>query len=120
MDVFSRSAPPPSFFSLSFHFLSDPFRTLGTQGKDERRQKFVAIKIEHKDYGSLRKEFKVYREVFRDPLVVGFPKLLAFGQENGVNVMVMEHLGPSLASMRRRCKGCFSLKTVLMLMIQMV
>ena len=58
--------------------------------------------------------------IFNRLCVVGLPKLYYYSQEGDFNVMVIDLLGPSLEDLFEYCKRKFSLKTVLMLAIQMV
>ena len=50
----------------------------------------------------------------------GFPAVRWHGQHDGLNVLIMELLGPSLQSLLRACGGRFSLKTVVMLADEML
>lgn len=79
----------------------------------------VAIKVEASDakYPQLMYEAKVYKQLRLNP---GFPKLLHFGTEKRYNAMVIELLGPSLEELFNLCKRRFSLKTVLMLIDQLL
>ena len=52
--------------------------------------------------------------------IKGFPSLIHYGNENKVNYLVMEMLGPSLEDLFVICKKSFSLKTILMLAIQII
>lgn len=51
---------------------------------------------------------------------VGFPRMLANGEDGDYSYMVLELLGPSLADLLTFCGGTFSLKTVLMLADQLI
>jgi serine/threonine protein kinase len=51
---------------------------------------------------------------------VGVPKMYYFGKEGDYNVLVMDMLGPSLEDLFEYCRRKFTLKTVLMLVIQML
>ena len=51
---------------------------------------------------------------------VGFPKMYYFGVEGDYNVLVMDLLGPSIEDLFEYCRRKFTLKTVLMLAIQML
>jgi casein kinase 1 len=53
-------------------------------------------------------------------IIVGVPNVHWFGVEGDYNVMVIDLLGPSLEDLFNYCKRKFSLKTVLMLVDQMV
>ena len=66
---------------------------------------------------SLRYEAQVYKVLAGEP---GFPSLRWYGVKEGVHVLVLDKLGPDLDSVRRLCQGRLSLKTVLMLGLQMV
>ncbi len=52
--------------------------------------------------------------------VIGIPKIYYTGQAGDYNVMVMERLGPTLEDLRLACGGRFSLKTGLLVGIQLV
>jgi len=52
--------------------------------------------------------------------LVGIPVLHWFGQEAGLNVMVIDLLGPNLEDLFNLCQRKFSLKTVIMLADQMI
>jgi serine/threonine protein kinase len=79
----------------------------------------VAIKLEH--CGSktriLSKEYQTYVQIYEED--AGLPRVLAFGQKDDFQYMVMQMLGPSLEELLRQ-HTAFSLKTVLMLADQMV
>jgi casein kinase 1 len=50
----------------------------------------------------------------------GIPTIHWSGQENGCNVMIMDLLGPSIEDLFNLCNRKFSLKTVIMLVDQML
>lgn len=50
----------------------------------------------------------------------GFPTVHYHGNDAHSYVMVMDKLGPSLADLRRVCRGTFTLRTICMLAEQMV
>ncbi|KAH8249774.1 hypothetical protein KR032_012304, partial [Drosophila birchii] len=79
----------------------------------------VAIKVEATDaqYPQLIYEAKVYKHLALNP---GFPKMLHFGSEKRYNAMVIELLGPSLEELFNLCKRRFTMKTVMMLIDQLL
>ena len=52
--------------------------------------------------------------------LAGLPKLHYYAQEGDFNIMVIDLLGPCLEDLLEYCRRKFTLKTVLMLAIQMV
>lgn len=89
------------------------------KGVDITNDKEVAIKIEETncEIPQVLYEAKVYHTLQGN---VGIPKLHWAGVEGDYNVLVMETCGPSLEHLRKFCGGRFSLKTTLMLAIQLV
>lgn len=90
--------------------------------------KAVAIKVEpasplqqqeNKMYqlSPLQQESKIYRALQGGP---GVPWMMWAGRAGEYNVMVIDLLGPSLEDLFQTCNRYFSLKTVLMLGVQMV
>jgi len=79
----------------------------------------MAIKLENKNtkYPQLMYEYKVYCSLKPS---VGFPSVYWCGTAGKCNVMVMDLLGDSLESLYNKCGRKFSLKTVLMLAIQLI
>ncbi|XP_065193333.1 casein kinase I-like [Sycon ciliatum] len=79
----------------------------------------VAIKLEvcHTDHPQLYIEGKFYRMLQGG---VGIPTLKWLGTEGDYNVMVMELLGPSLEDLFNFCARSFSLKTILLLVDQLI
>ena len=53
-------------------------------------------------------------------VIVGLPKIYYFGSQGDYNVLVIDLLGPSLEDLFEYCRRKFTLKTVLMLAIQML
>ena len=62
-------------------------------------------------------EAKLYK-IFEG--TIGVPKMYHYGVEGDYNVLVMDLLGPSIEDLFEYCWRKFSLKTVLMLAIQML
>jgi serine/threonine protein kinase len=90
-------------------------------GRHIETGKKVAIKVEsgHSRCPQLKHEAKVYKHLSRGR-AVGIPKVYWFGQQEGVNMLVMEMLGPSLETIFDKFGRSFSLKTTLMLAEQML
>ena len=87
-------------------------------GHDKLTGNLVAIKLEHRDAKlMLKHEFDVYNEIWSSDHKI--PRIYWYGNEGEFRVMVMEYLGESLESLFNRCHRKFSLKTVLMIGIQM-
>jgi serine/threonine protein kinase len=59
----------------------------------------------------------MYRHLGTDKFV---PKVYYYGESAGFHIMIMEMLGESLEKLFTRCDRKFSLKTVIMLGIQML
>jgi len=57
---------------------------------------------------------------FLNPLELGFPKMRWHGKRGDRQIVVMDFMGPSLSDLFYMCNKKFSLKTVLMVAIQMV
>ncbi|KAL8698072.1 MAG: hypothetical protein Q9224_002017 [Gallowayella concinna] len=79
----------------------------------------VAIKLEHVtiDPSFLESEFEAYRSLAGGP---GIPRVYAFEWECEYRAMIFDLLGPSLEALFNFCGRKFSLKTVLMLVDQLV
>ncbi|KIY52065.1 kinase-like protein, partial [Fistulina hepatica ATCC 64428] len=80
----------------------------------------VAVKIAHPDPGpatALKQEAEVYRTLNG---VEGFPTLRWTDVENGRSVIALDLLGPDLKTLYRQCNNRFSLKTVILLAIQLL
>lgn len=88
-------------------------------GENTKTKEAVAIKLENKNtkYPQLMYEYKVYCSLTSG---VGFPKVHWCGTAGKCNVMVMDLLGESLEALYTRCGRKFSLKTILMLAIQLI
>ncbi|CAL8085421.1 unnamed protein product [Orchesella dallaii] len=83
----------------------------------------VAVKVERTEmpYLQLQFEFMLY-EMFWEGggEQDGIPNVKYFGKQGEFNVMVMELLGPSIEDLFNRCGRQFTLKTVIMLALQMI
>ncbi|XP_055383038.1 casein kinase I [Condylostylus longicornis] len=79
----------------------------------------VAIKIESVTarHPQLLYEYKLYRILAGG---VGIPRIRHYGTEKNYNTLVMELLGPSLEDLFTFCSRHFTIKTVLMLVDQMI
>lgn len=90
---------------------------------DLRTREAVAVKIAHGKDGDdvLRAENRVYDGLRNTTAeIVGVPRAHFFGKDLGETVLVMDLLGKSLEETWKDCGGQFSLKTVLMIGIQML
>mmetsp|Transcript_3043 Transcript_3043/g.4529 ORF Transcript_3043/g.4529 Transcript_3043/m.4529 type:complete len:380 (+) Transcript_3043:121-1260(+) len=88
-------------------------------GENVRTKEPVAIKLENKStkYPQLMYEYKVYRALESG---TGIPNVHWCGTAGKCNVMVMDLLGESLEALYNKCQRKFSLKTILMLAIQLL
>lgn len=79
----------------------------------------VALKMESLTarHPQLMYEYKLYKVLIGG---VGIPHIRYFGQERNYNVLVMDLLGPSLEDLFNFCSRHFTIKTVLMLVDQMI
>ena len=79
----------------------------------------VAIKFEvvNTEHSQVENEYRVYQSLAG---AIGIPCVHWFGTECDYNVLVLEHLGPSLEDLFNRHKRRFSLPTVLLLTDQLV
>ncbi|CAG5102155.1 Oidioi.mRNA.OKI2018_I69.chr1.g168.t2.cds [Oikopleura dioica] len=119
--------------SLKDKVLEDRFRTvrligtgsfgeiyLGADLSRDSNSVDVAIKVEPKRLrGQLKFESHVY-EILRSEN--GFPHLRKFGEDNilSVNYLAMDLLGPTVEDLFNFCDKSFSLKTILMLIEQLL
>lgn len=80
----------------------------------------VAIKVENDDtkkHSRLEFEIKIYKELTNS---IGFPKIYEFIKLKKQHICVMDYLGPSLDDLFEFCNNKFSIKTVLMIAIQVL
>ncbi|CAF4095511.1 unnamed protein product [Adineta steineri] len=92
----------------------DVYRALNIQTGE-----YVAIKLEANNTYShqLAFEAKLYKLMKG---IQGIPKLFWFGEEGEYKCLVIELLGPSIEDLFNLCQRQFSLKTILMLVDQMI
>ena len=93
--------------------------THGAQGTHVDSGDEIAIKLEHisVDPSLLEQEAEIYRSLCGG---VGIPRVHAYVTECEYNAMVFDLLGPSLEDLFNFCSREFSLKTVLMLVDQLI
>ena len=80
----------------------------------------VAIKVENDDnkkHSRLEYEIRIYKELDAS---IGFPKIYDFIRLKKQHIGVMDYLGPSLDDLFEFCGNKFSIKTVLMIAIQVL
>lgn len=79
----------------------------------------VALKVENimARHPQLLYEYKLYKVLNGG---VGIPHIRCFTQERSYNILVMDLLGPSLEDLFNFCSRHFTIKTVLMLVDQMI
>lgn len=102
------------------------------KAKNLETRDYVAIKFEkhelvseESDSGNQFDILSVNSNLIREIKVLiqlqksqGFPKIYAYGYENGYLYMVLSNLGFNLFKNLKKCKGCFSLDTVSKIAIQ--
>lgn len=94
--------------------------TFGTvyKAKKHSDKKDYAVKIEKETKISrLDLERNIY-DILKDE--TGFPKIYDIFKSNNNNIVVMDYLGPSLEDLYDFCNNKFSMKTVLMIAIQVL
>ena len=80
----------------------------------------VAIKIENKDkHSRLVHEVKIYKALQKNN-ALGFPRLYDYMEKPQNNICIMDYLGPSLEDLFEFSNNTFSIKTVLMIGIQVL
>lgn len=88
-------------------------------GIDRRTGSEVAIKLEpKKNCKMLQHEHYVYKTLRGSR--INIPEFLWYGEQGEFRVLVIELMGPSLAKLFSQCNHKFTLKTTLMIGIQMV
>lgn len=94
------------------------FGTVYKASKKTEPNKFFAIKIEtHNIETRLEYEVDIYRNLQTEN---GFPKIYDFKKTKKHNIAIMEYLGPTLEELFEFCNHKFSLKTTLMIGIQIL
>jgi casein kinase 1, epsilon len=90
------------------------YKAINLQSNEE-----VAVKLEPSKtkFPQLYYEAKLYK-IYNG--AVGLPKIYYFGVSGDFNVLVIDLLGPSLEDLFEYCRRKFTLKTVLMIAIQML
>jgi serine/threonine protein kinase len=94
------------------------FGTVFKAHKKSEPDIFYAIKVEpHNIDSRLEYEVDIYKKLDGE---VGFPKIYDFKKTKKHNIAIMEYLGPTLEELFEFCNNKFSLKTTLMIGIQIL
>ena len=89
-------------------------------GYDTEQKKNVAIKIEKQDVIKKKSRLSYENELytlFTYPCE-GISEIIWYGKNNNIDILIMEHLGPSLNDLFIFCDNQFSLKTTCLIAIQ--
>uniref|UniRef100_A0A6C0EHV8 non-specific serine/threonine protein kinase n=1 Tax=viral metagenome TaxID=1070528 RepID=A0A6C0EHV8_9ZZZZ len=89
------------------------------KGLDKNTKKFVAIKIDKQEINEskLNTEFELYQTIHAYD---GIASIIWKGVINNKNIFIMEYLGPNLDDLFDFCGNKFSIKTVIMIGIQLL
>jgi serine/threonine protein kinase len=87
------------------------------KGLDRLTNTFVAIKLDDEEHSRHENEIQVYRKLQK---AIGFPKVYWDGLFGDRNVIVMDQLGPSLDDLFEFCGKKFSLKTTIMIALNIL
>ena len=80
----------------------------------------MAVKIESSDQKKILKhEYSVYKALHANPCAPHIPKIYYFGVKDNQTILIMEFLNASIEKLHTKCGKTFTLKTTLMLAIQM-
>lgn len=91
------------------------------RGKDKDTEELVAIKLGNDEYGGIEFEKMTYEKMWRaSSSIPGIPKMLHFGPHGKQKVLVMSHLGPDVEKIRVMSGGKLSMKSVLMIGVQVL
>jgi len=86
-------------------------------GHDKHTNNLVAIKLENKENKNmLQHEYNVYKQVHDGKHRI--PEIFWYGEQDEFRIIVMEYLGDSLEALFNKCNRVFSLKTTLMIGLQ--
>lgn len=90
-------------------------------GYDKHVGHLVGIKLEHQSTKHMLKhEYDIYLDIQQCKYKPLIPDIFWFGSHREYQVMVMQYLGNSLDFFMQRCRGKFTIKTTLMLGIQLL
>jgi serine/threonine protein kinase len=109
-----QSSSCVKFYDLPKAITGSVYHRINIVSKQDVAIKLEAIDVKH---SHVEHEYQLYRSLAGG---IGIPSVYWFGSECDYNVMVLEHLRPSLRDLFDRCNRKFTLKTVLLLADQLV